>query len=193
MPDLPPVDWLLALDVSTVATGWAAGLVTANQPHVGLWNLPGMADQGVLYGDFWDRLERWCNRRPPDLMVFVRPFLSTGSIASEGLGGMAAVLHLFCHKRGIPLRRIDEGNARRTVIRPTITREMAQANKIATAARKLEGKKGSGGAGSKLVKAAALEWAAANGIDAVTHDVADAAVLWEYTRGIIPGRNKRAA
>lgn len=184
MPDLPPVEWILTLDLSTRATGWAAGLLAANRPHVGLWTLPGMADQGALYGDLRDRLARWADRRRPDLIAFCRPFLNKGSIAAEGLGGMAAVLHLFCHDRKIPLRRIDERDARVAVIRSTILKEMAQANRA--------GGKGSG-AGSKLAKAAAMEWAAAQGIDAATHDVADAAVIWEYCRGLVRGQQRPRA
>ena len=184
MADLPPVEWILAVDLSTRATGWAAGLVTANRPHADLWTLPGLSDQGQLYGDLWDRLERWCNRREPDLIAYCRPFLNKGSLAAEGLGGMSAVLHLFCHRRGIPLRRVDERDARVAVVRPTILKEMAAASRAAG--------KGSG-AGSKLAKAAALEWAARVGIDAATHDVADAAVVWFYTRGLILDRQRKAA
>ena len=182
--DLPPVDWLLALDVSTRATGWAAGRIMAPNAHVGLWELPGMKDQGVLYGTFRDKLAAWCDRRLPELVVYVRPFMNKGSIAAEGLGGMCAILHLFCHDRKIPLRRIDEGDARVAILRPTILSEMARASRAAG--------KGSG-AGSKLVKAAALEWAAARGIDVKTHDVADAAIVWTYTRGLINARQQPRA
>ena len=152
--DYADVEWLLSLDIGTRSMGWAAGRVDAAIPHCGTWELPGMADQGALYGRLWEKLGQWCERRRPDLIAYVRPFMNKGSIAAEGLGGLSSVLHLFCTGKAtrlgaIPLRRIDEADARAAILDPNIRKLMAQASRAAG-----KGK----GAGSKLAKAMAMEW-----------------------------------
>ncbi len=189
MSDLPPVDWLLTLDIGTRSMGWAAGRVDAAIPHCGTWELPGMADQGALYGRLWEKLGQWCERRRPDLIAYVRPFMNKGSIAAEGLGGLSSVLHLFCTGKAtrlgaIPLRRIDEADARAAILDPNIRKLMAQASRAAG-----KGK----GAGSKLAKAMAMEWCRAHGLEPSSGDAADATIVWEYTRGLVRAQQQGAA
>lgn len=161
---------IMSVDISTRRTGWAVCDVRSNKPDYGLWLLPGMASLGRLYGTFRNGLEAAFDEYKPARLVFAPALYSEAQTAARALGGMMAIAELAAHDMGVHAYEIPETTARKHVL-----------GRGSFVVRDDKGRTLKG-AGTKLVKAMAMDWCRNHGWKPQSDDVADALVLLEYAR-----------
>jgi hypothetical protein len=171
----------LAIDCSTRAMGWCASPPDASSPLYGLITLPGMSNLGTLYASVRNSLCDLIDEHRPAALVWCRPMFRDAQTAAQALLGVAAIADLVAYDLGVRAFNVVESSARKDVLGRGAFGERDAKGKIIA------------GTGTKLAKAAALEWCAAHGFSTDSHDVADAIVLHEHAQRQLAVRERRAA
>lgn len=157
---------LLALDIATT-TGYAFGALDGVIPTCGIWPLPTrdpLSRVGARIAVLENTLGEFLEKRKPELVVIAERFI--GRTASNEvvllLCALDGAVYGECWRARIPLRVQPESQVRSEML----------------------GKRPRG----TDWKALALGWCEGQGIDAIGHDAAEAALLWRWSRDEIVRR-----
>ena len=156
----------LALDVSPLRAGWA--FADAGRPVHGLVHLPGMASLGKLGAALRNTLQDLFELHRPDRLVFAPALHSKAQTTARALIGLAFQAEVTAYDYDVRPFEVAEGTARKLVLGPSVTSAIMRAGRAKA------------GDGSKVAKAAAMEWARARGFSPQSDDVDDALVLLTY-------------
>ena len=167
----------LALDVSPLRAGWAYAVDApvrhfggTLQPVYGLLLLPGMASLGKLGAALRNVLEDLFELHRPDRLVFAPALHAKAQTTARALIGLAFQAEVTAYDYGVKPFEVAESTARKLVLGPAVTSAIIRAGRPKA------------GEGSKVAKAAAMQWARGRGFTPQSDDVADALVLLEYDR-----------
>lgn len=144
-----------------------------HKPSHGLVMLPGTAHLGKLYAAARNALERLLDEEEPAAFCYVAKFSRMGKTAvrtSEALSGVQAMVDLVAYDNKLPepTRYTSERNVRKAVLGRGDFGLRDEHNRLIPES------------GRKEAKAAVLAWCAARGLDVLSDDVGDAAVLLKF-------------
>jgi len=158
----------LALDVSPLRAGWAYA-DTARPVH-GLVHLPGMGSLGKLGAALRNTLQDLFELHRPARLIFAPALHAKAQTTARALIGLAFQAEVTAYDYDVEPYEIAESTARKLVLGPGVLSAIIRAGRAKA------------GDGSKVAKAAAMDWARGRGFTPQSDDVADALVLLEYDR-----------